>query len=199
MKGVSVSTVLAVVGALWIGSYLAPDQPPIYETRVDTVAPAALLDSVRALRLESSGLRAMLAGRGEVQPRTILRTDTLVTPPDTVLQIVAMDGNGNLTLAPLIRADSLWAPEIHRFDVGNCDDGWSWASGQLVCDKARLGHLSPFVSAGVRSSVVRFTPDPLLSAGLEWTPSYRSAWRASVGMDQTGRVSLALNLKWNAF
>ena len=200
MRRISWSNVLVAIGFLLVGRYMGVAAEPEVITRVDTVPPAAMADSLSALSLEVGGLRAILDGRDYVSPRVILRTDTLVTPPDTVLQLVALKGT-TLSLAPLIHTDSLWAPELHRFDVGNCDDGFSWAAGELVCDRARFGHLALYAEAGMASRP--FVPMPDLTyraeAGVEWTPSYRSPWRGSLAMAPDGSVALTVTRGWRLF
>ena len=194
----SVTNVVAVVLALWVGRCFAPAITPVVITRVDTVPYAAFRDTVANLRLESEGLRAKLAGRSSVRAVTIVRTDTLVLPPDTVLQLVSMSDDGTLSVAPLVRVDTLWAPELHRFDIADCDDGFSWAAGELVCDRARLGHLGLYATVGASYAPFVAIPNAALNmgAGIEWTPSYRSPWRASLEMAPTGRVALAIARKW---
>lgn len=168
-------------------------------THVDTVPYAAFRDSLNTQRLEADGLRAKLAGRERLAPRTIVRTDTLVSPPDTVLQLVNI-GRGILTVAPLVKTDSLWRPELHRYDVGACDDGWSWNAGELVCDKARLGHLSVTLAAGVALPIwEQGSPGLASTAGVEWTSSNRSPWRASMATDLTGRASLTVTRSLRLF
>lgn len=162
-------------------------------TRVDTVPYAAFRDSLEGYRLESAGLRATLAGRDNSTPRAILRTDTFVTPPDTVLQLVRVTGS-ILSIAPLIRRDSLWAPEIHSFDVGRCDDGFSWAAGQLVCDRARFGHMSLYATLGVTGDPFGPMLSPALNteAGIQWTPSHRSPWRSFLAIRSNGSVGIGV-------
>lgn len=190
MPRVSVTNVLVAVALLVVGYSCREPGETVVLTRVDTLDYSRFRDSLKAERLESDGLRAKLAGRMRVEPVHIVRTDTLVTPPDTVLQLVRVEGQ-TLTLAPLIKADTLWAPEIHRYQIGNCDDGWSWAAGELVCDRARLGHLAPFVSAaGLYPLGVR------VAAGVEWRPSFRSGWRVSMETDPTGRMALGVTRAW---
>lgn len=201
MRRVSVSNVTAVVVALMAGVYLGQSEaePPVVITRVDTVPYAAFRDSLKSERLEADGLRAKLAGRESRRPLTIVRTDTLVSPPDTVLALVRVR-DGQLAVAPLIRADSLWAPELHRFDVRGCDDGWSWNAGALVCDRARFGHLSLYVEArGEAHPFGPLNPTAAVHAGLSWIPSYRSGWRASIAMAPTGRLTAAVAKGWGVW
>lgn len=195
MTRVSFSNIAVGVVLLVLGYQLAGEGETVVlrQTRVDTVPPAALVDSIERLALEADGLRAKLAGRVRVEPVHILRTDTLVTPPDTVLQLVRVEGQ-SLIVAPLIKGDSLWAPELHRFNVADCDDGWSWAAGEVVCDRARFGHLSATISA-----VGTYPLGATARAGIAWIPGYRSGWRASVETDPVGRLSLTVTRGWSFF
>lgn len=201
---VSLTNVIAGVLLLCAGYSFREPGETVVITRVDTVPYASFRDSLRSERIVATGLRAKLAGRESRQPITILRTDTLVSPPDTVVQMVVWR-EGMLTLAPLIRDSTdpvLRLPEIHRFDVGSCDDGFSWNAGELVCDKARLGHLS-LIAQGSLGSDLLTQPNAGLawtvSAGAEWTPSNRSGWRASLLLDQGGRAELAVARRWRLF
>ena len=190
---------LAGVALLALG-YCAHREPgeTVVVTRVDTVPYSQFRDSLKHERLEAEGLRAKLAGRSTLEPRTILRTDTLVTPPDTVVQSIRLYANGGLSLAPLIHADSLYRPELHRFDVSACDDGFAWNAGVLVCDKARLGHLYVYARQGLDTGFPFRREDFMgapTEAGIEWTASYRSGWRVSTALARDGRTSLAITLR----
>ena len=201
MKNVSVTTVLGVVGALLLGRCTAdvPPPPVITQTFVDTVPPAQMMALIEHGALENSGLRAKLKGYESRQPNTIIRTDTFVTPPDTVLQLVRVEGE-SLLVAPLVKDSALWRPELHRFDVSRCDDGWSWKSGSLICDKARLGHLSLFGEASAEANPFGPpTPTAEVHAGLAWQACYRCGTRVSLGTDQRGRASLTVRHEWKVF
>lgn len=201
MKRVSLSNVVIGVVLLVMGySCREPGETVVLNSvRVDTVAPAAMTALLENAVLENAGLRAKLRGYESRPPRQIVRTDTLISPPDTVLQLVRVDGRSLIT-APLIKADSLYAPELHRFDVGDCDDGWSWSAGVVVCDRARFGHLSAYVEAGAELDPFGTThPTAAVRLGLQWTPSYRSPWRASLVMAPTGRLTAAIGRSWQLF
>ena len=191
------SNVIAVIAAIMVGRCSADLPPPqtITETVYKTVAPAALLARVEALQMEKDGLRAALAGRSRLKPDTVIVTDTLVMPPDTVLQLVSLDSNARLSLATLVARDTLWAPEIHSFDVSRCDDGFSWAAGALVCDRARLGHLKAFTSIGVGYAGASFAAQA--AVGLTWKSSNKSPWRADLGVNATGRAGLDIVREWS--
>lgn len=193
----SVTNVLIAVAMLFVGRCTADLPPPPVITHIvrDTVAPAALVDSVRVLRLTADGLKAKLADRHRLAPDTVLVTDMLVTPPDTVLQAVALS-NGRLSLAPLIRDTTLWRPELHRYDVSRCDDGFSWAAGDLVCDRSRFGHLSPFVGVGVEyDRGYSFGA----AAGVAWKRSNVSPWTVGLEIYARGRAELGIVREWQLF
>lgn len=201
MSRASFTNIVAVIAALLLGRCSAdlPPPPVITQTFVDTVAPAALLAAIEDGALENAGLRAKLAGHVRVEPVYILRSDTVVTPPDTVLQLVAVNG-ATLTLAPLIVRDSadplLRVPELHRFDVGACDDGWSWKSGELICDRARFGHLYATGAGSLYSPGGKISLAPEVVAGLRWKPSFRSPYYAAMSYDIAGRAAFTLGGEW---
>ena len=214
VKRPSLSNVLWGVAFVALGATFAParDRVATFEvTRIVRLPAGQFGDSVADLPLEADGLRARLAGREERYPQTILVTDTLVLPPDTVIQVLRVNSEGNLTTGLLIVQDSaeteLRAPEIHRdIPVGDCDDGWSWSAGQVVCDRSRFGHLSAFVdirlAADVRllSSPQEPAPAAFVPAiGAYWERSFRSPWRASVSLDSQGRVALGVTRGFQLF
>lgn len=168
MKPLSV-VVLALVVFFVARATAAPGEPTIV-TRVDTVTPPEYTETVERLHLENDGLRARIEGLRNVEPTVIVRTDTLVSPPDTVIRFVAVDSRGSLSVDFLTSRDTLYAPELHRgIDVSACDEGWTIQSGEVICDRAQLGHLyvGPWLSR-----------DPSLA--LWWEPSFRSPWEAFV-------------------
>lgn len=193
MKHWSASNVVAVLAALGVGVTFGPDDsPPPVPPQVDSVAPQRLVEEVRGLRLENDGLRARLESREARQPRTIVRTDTVYQrlPPDTVYEALRVEG-GRLSTGLLFRRDSVWVPELHRnIDVSDCDEGWSMAAGEVVCDRARFGHLFLGGELALRPWV-----------GVWWEPSYRSAWSVHVGY--TGRQdqpwTLGVRGGWQVF
>lgn len=149
----------------------APTPPVI--TVVDTVVPEAFVEALEASQTEVGTLRARLEGVSVLQPSTIIRTDTVFTPPDTVVQSFRLS-NGTLTIAPLIRRDSVWVPEISTYTVDNCDESVSFQNGQVVCDPARLGHI--WAGLGVMAGTDGVFP----TLATMWKPSYQSPWLASV-------------------
>lgn len=198
---VSATRIAVILVAIYAGRCTADlPPPPVYtQTFVDTVAPAALLAAVEHGALENAGLKAKLKGYETRKPLTVIRTDTVVTPPDTVLQLVNVMGEA-LTIAPLIKADSAWRPELHRYDLSKCDDGWSWKSGSLICDRARFGHLSIYGEASAEANPFGPPlPAAAVQAGLAWQACYRCGTRISLGTDQAGRATLSVRHEWRAF
>lgn len=165
-----VAAILLFVGKAW-GSAGAP----AVVTRIDSVPPAAYRARLAELAIDRDGLRARLEGIESRPPEVIVRTDTLIAPPDTVVRYVTVNSRGRLTYELLGQREdttALYAPELHEgVNVSDCDEGWQIQNGDVVCDPTRLGHL--YVVAGVG----RY--DAL--AGLEWEPSYRSLWEFSAG------------------
>lgn len=207
---VSWTNVAAVVLALGLGRCTVQQDatPPVVITQVDTVAPAEMAALLESGALENSRLNRLLRGYESRQPTEIVRTDTLRTPPDTVLLPLLRVEGERLTVAPLIKgtrdgllaggdstSDGLYRPELHRLDVSDCDDGWSYNAGELICDRARFGHLSLYASLGVASHPFAPMLNAALntSAGIEWQPSHRSPWRASVGLAPTGELSASVS------
>lgn len=174
VKAVVLAVAVGVI-AFMFGRDTAPK--PTVVTQIDTVIPQAFQDALQDARLEVGSLRSRLEGIRPVTPVTILRTDTLVLPPDTVVQFFRITG-GQITVAPLVRRDSLWAPEISTYRVGNCDESLSFQDGQLICDPARLGHL--WLGLGVDAGTDGVYP----TLAAMWKPSYRSPW--FVSMQSTG-------------
>lgn len=169
-KVVGFITILAV--AFVVGLWAAPGPGPAeIRTVLDTVAPADLEARIEDAEIENDGLRARLEAIESRPPRTVLRTDTLYReiPADTVFRVVTLRG-GVLVTAPLFRRDSLWAPELHETDVGDCDEGFSVGPSGVVCDRPRLGH----VYLGLTT---------LPSVSLSWTPTYRSRWGILAGYE----------------
>lgn len=170
--------VVAVGLLLALGRSSAPS-PQVVAPKTDTVPPAAMVASLEALRITNGGLMDRIRAHEARGPEIIVRTDTVVTPPDTVFRILNIDAAGRMAYGVLVRRDSLWAPEIHAgIDVSDCDHGLSVEGGLVVCDRARLGHAE-----------LRFTLGTETAIGLGWTPSFRSTWDVFVGYDGRGFVA----------
>lgn len=163
-----VAVVLVFVGKAWGSSQV----DTVVRTQVDTVESGEYRAIAESYRIESEGLRARLEAVENRPPERIIRTDTVIQPPDTVLRFVTVNSRGRLAFELLLRRDSLYAPEIHAgVDVSDCDEGYAVQDGQVVCDQARGGHLYAVVGAGVRYA----------NSGIEWEPSYRSLWTFRAG------------------
>lgn len=200
----SVSNVAVALGMLLLGAWCGPrPEPPPAEviTRVDTVPPTELLETIRNGALENTRLNRIIRGYESRPPVTITRTDTLIAPPDTVLMpLVKVEGQ-TLLLAPLI-ADStgpMLRPELHRFDVSGCDDGFTWNAGEFICDKPRFGHLSLFAEASLSTATSKINFRPEAYAGAEWTPTHRSPWRVRMGLDEVGLLTATVARRWTLF
>lgn len=193
---ISASNVLIVVCALLIGRCSAdlPPPPVITNTVTDTVPPAWLADSIGAMRIRADGLQARLHDRDRRPPERITTTDTLFLPPDTIAAAIRFV-DGSLRIAPLIRADSArFRPELHQFNVADCDDGFSWTAGELVCDKARFGHLAGFAGLGVEKSDAFAVG---ASVGLAWKKSDRSPWSFGAAIDARGTAEVGVIREWS--
>lgn len=144
-----------------------------FVTRVDSVPDAAYRQMVANLYLSNEGWRAQLEGIEALPPEVIVRTDTVVAPPDTVYRFVTVDGAGRLAVELLTRRDSaVYAPELHAgFIITDCDEGWQIRGSTVLCNRARLGHAYLTADAGRYDAL----------AGLDWQPSFRSPWLVSFG------------------
>jgi hypothetical protein len=162
----------AFLGYGWGRSPSGDDGPPVM-LEVERAAYEARLES---LRIDRDGWRARLEGVRTVSPDTVVRTDTLVMPPDTVIRFVSVDSRGRLgveLLTTVSDSTQLRAPELHTgFDISRCDEGWTVEAGVVTCNPARLGHLWLGVEASRHPSLLAW-----------WTPSYRSPWQVSVSYD----------------
>ena len=172
MKRPAVSNIVAALLLLAVGHAFGQRSVPVQVISVrDTLAAAAYNDRVAELRIERDGFRARLEGVEARPPTVVYVTDTLVSRPDTVIRFVQVDPRGHLNVELLTKRDSLYAPELHAtVDVADCDDGFEVSADGVVCDRARLGHLSLAVTASQHPTL-----------GLHWKPSYRSMWEASLG------------------
>lgn len=185
---VSWTNVAAVIAAVAItASLVEPEVITLRETVTDTVtvSPDAFVKELKQIQPEGA----------VVSPRVIVRTDTLVQPPDTVLQVLRLDGAGIISSSILVSTDSLWTPELHYFQPErNCDDGVGWSNGSIICDTARFGHLYTFIMSDVTY------PSTKLGAaiGAYWEPSYRSPWRVNLGVS-TGGAFVGVSRGWRLF
>lgn len=196
---------LLVAGAgAWLGRCSAPAPELELRTLTDTVeiAPAALLRRVADLQLEADGLRSRLAGRERRAPRVIMRTDTVITAPDTVYAPFAVR-SGELHVPLLIDTLGGRRIELHTTDVADCDDGYSIGPAGVVCDRARFGHIDLYGSA--RIGVPLTMPLGLEGAGLVgelglgWEPSFRSTLRLELAATTRGVAVIRLRKGWRLF
>ena len=104
---------------------------------------------------------------------------------DTVFVATTMNAAGQLTTygyAPdtdstVLQTRTDWG------SVASCDDGFVMEGSRILCNKARLGHLEIYVSPGYLQGV-----GVQGSAGLTWSPSYRSPHRVQAGMCTDGAL-----------
>jgi hypothetical protein len=155
--------------------------------------------------MERDGLRARLEAVESRGPRIVIRTDTVVQPPDTVfLPILHASSRGRLTIPALV-ADTVdgYRPEIWQgFDTSDCDEGWTVQGGVLVCDRARFGHLSWGIEASFANPLLNqgLTGEPLIAGlGVYWQPSYRSTWDVGATIGTDGRARLTIRKAWRWF
>lgn len=199
---VSWTTVFGMVAAVAFGATFGPrDSVTHHVTQVDTVAPAEFYRAVTELAIEKEGLRARLEGRESRRPSVVVRTDTVVTPPDTVYDALRVTAAGTLTTSSLIRVapDSVTPELAQGIPIGDCDEGLYVANGEVVCDRARFGHLHVLanVSLSAKQAEITFAPEVSARSGAYWEPSYRSPWRVSLtyGIDQRLEIGVSRGVK----
>ena len=169
---VSVSNVVVLLVAIAIG-YTGRGSVYTVQTQTvyDTLAAQDARNRVIRERLRSDGWRARFESIEQRAPDTVFHVDTLVPPPDTIIEFVQVRG-GTLTTGFLTVRDSLYAPTLHvGTDISDCDEGFDVSASGVVCDRATFGHL--YVGPWLNNT------DPIIAAW--WTPSYRSPWEAWIG------------------
>ncbi len=148
-------------------------------TQIIEVTPQELLDERLHLRQTATGLRARIRGLETRVPVVVLRTDTIISPPDTVFETVVLSAAGTLTISTLNLREQ--TAEVQQdIPVGDCDDGFVIQASGVICNKALLGHLYLFGSASSQYGI----------AGAYWEPSYRSTFRISAGYTTDARIEL---------
>lgn len=207
-----------VVGAVALAAVVAllswcsrpdPGTPTIVRDTADAAywrsRAAAVEHEVERVTGEADGLRDRVAqlqtrvrGLESRAPDRIIVVDTVVVA-DTVVLYARLARSGVLEIATGIREPLGYRPEIlSGVRLGDCDDGWLIRGQDVVCDRARLGHLTAFVRAGAA-----WRPDGLLSgvgsAGLRWEPSFRSATAVEIAAQADGRVSLSGQAGWRVW
>lgn len=189
-RGMTGGAALLVLGALLSAAVLRAcdgDPLPVSPTfvQVDTAAAAAW--RARSVVLERelgeatghvNRLRRRLEGVERRSPRTITVYDTVVDlRRDTVILTVQADAGGQLTLDVATPDSGGHRPETHRgASLADCDEGWSIRGKDVICDRARLGHLRLFARAGVAMAYPELAGAPRLELGARWVPNYRSGW-----------------------
>ena len=195
----SVSNVAVGLLLLFVGHAFGMKNAPVQTQIVmDTVATAQYVQTVADLRMQRNGLRAQLAGVSELQPQRIVVTDTVVQR-DTVLSFVTIR-DGTLSTETLIKVpppgpliadhsqnceptgicEPSFRPELRTgYDVSACDDGLEVSADGVVCNRPRFGHMSLFAGLDTRSTGYGVL-------GAMWTPSFRSNWDVSGGVDGDG-------------
>lgn len=190
-------TAALVLLALFAGYAAKPSGPKPRLARTDTVPPAQLLEDIESLRQDNLGLKERIAGWEATPPRIVVKTDTLVTAPDTVFYPYFRASHRGLLTIPVLVSDSLphYRPEIWRgFDISDCDDGWTVQDGQLLCNRPRLGHLWVGLDSNLnyQSDMVQL----VATAGLYWRPTYRSGWDVYAAVGTDGRAYLGFRKRW---
>lgn len=168
-----------------------------YRRRAEDLQARATIAEDRVSRLQ-----AALRARSEARPRQVVVYDTVIQP-ETVTIALAIDGRGRAELLRATKTDSAgsYTPERVTLDLSACDDGIALAAGRVICDGARLGHLSAFarLRAATTPEGPLIAPRAELQAGLRWTPSYRSGWAVEISADQEGRIGLAAERRLELF
>jgi len=158
---------------------------------------AAHQDSIAHLTRQANDLRSRLANllsaRAIVHVDTVIRYDTIIPPPDTVLLSVTIDGDGRAEVDAGVKQDSGYVPETRKLELRDCDDGVVISGQGVQCDRARLGHAEVFASVGAGRTI----DDPLswyanAAAGVAWQPSYRSTTDIALSIDARRVVSVSV-------
>lgn len=172
-----------------------PDTTPIRIASPQEFAHASddLQRDLADLRGENGRLKRIAArwkGLAEASPDTIIRYDTLIARPDTVMLPSPVDKNGFLDLNRGIAADSgMLKPETaKRINVGNCDNGMVLGGTGIVCNRAMLGHLSIIARGGVSRDALGRLEYPA-AAGLRWDHTFRSTSSVEMMIDARARLS----------
>lgn len=186
----------ALFGALLSGLLLKGCERPVPApgpVKVDTVA-AAQYEQRQASLVKATaspdGVAARLAGAERRAPKTVTVYDTVISlVQDTVVLGLQTSGSGVLTLDVAVPDSAGHRPQTLRgIDLSDCDDGLTVRATSVVCNRARLGHLSLIARAGIAHDPFSGAVSPGLEAGFRWEPSFRSTWAAELTADQEGRV-----------
>lgn len=181
------------------------------ELVVDTASAAlwrARHDRLAREHADSVGLlekaRRAAAGIERRTPARVVVYDTVVDlRRDTVILYAQQDARGRLTIGAGVPDSAGHRPvEARGISIGDCDDGWSIRGTSVVCNRARLGHLSVIVRGGVEVQALDYPalrPEPALATGLRWQPSYRSTWAVEATAEPSGRVKLQVERGFRLF
>jgi hypothetical protein len=145
------------------------------------------------------GLRAKLEGIQKLKPQTRTVYDTLI---QRIVEPVAervVIGDGKVETLVLRPDSNGFQPVRERFTYKNCDDRLEFIRGQVICNKARLGHVTLFARAGLSSNINVPNPAAILDAGISWQPSYRSTTQVEIYGDGQGRASATFRTGWRIF
>jgi hypothetical protein len=180
--------------AITLYANLGPQPEPVEIVRVDTVSAAGYRRLWEDAEKSNKGLRAKLEGVKKLTPQTRTVYDTIIKEIKIpVAERVVITGGSAETVT--LRPDSAgFRPIRERFAIKNCDDRLEYVRGDIICDPARLGHLTIFARVGAASSLSNGMPDlaALGHGGLHWQPYYRSVLAVELYGDGNGRAHLAL-------
>jgi hypothetical protein len=141
-------------------------------------------------------LKRDLAGMERRTPTRITVYDTIISVErDTVILFASVDSKGVLTIdAGVPDATGHRPVSATGIITSDCDDGWLLRGTTVICNRARMGHLSIIARAGVAADQLAMPPVvvPVAEGGLRWTPSYRSQWAVELVSDVNGRAALRI-------
>lgn len=174
----------------------------VVRTKIEKRPVQEVVQRMYDLAIENEGLRNRLRAREERQPERIIVSDTVVKriPADTVVTVLQVDGSGMLNYGAFSREfDSLpsYRPFVaENIDVSDCDDGFSFNSGNIVCDRPRFGHLYLYGMGTLSTpSFEPSIPDNFIlgEIGFAWTPTYRSSLLLASTYGSDGRFRLRVS------
>lgn len=189
---------LLLAGLLFAGGWAARGEPPTRTvTQTDTlrVTSPELERRARELELQVETLHGRLEARQRISPTAIYQAPEITVTPATPM--LALEGRSLTVVSPSLPGpDSSRVSQIAELELpDNCDDGLSVTlGGQVVCDPARLGHLSVHLGAALPFDSA-WTPQAYV--GASWQPSFRSRWRVAWRFD--GRHELAVERAFRLF
>lgn len=183
---------------------------PLAPAQVDTAAGDAFAaelaearEQIETVRGERDGLRGRVATLQARVRGLEERTAEHITVYDTMIDVrtvpvglqSSIDRRGQLTVLVAVPTAGGHQPEQReRIDVADCDDGLTIVGADVICDRARLGHMSVYVSAGASapfsSLQERAQLRPHADIGVHWQPSFRSTWSVRLAAGTDGRVEV---------